>query len=314
MRNKISSVVSHRIDIIIQSSIPRLTPMKFYRLDEVPALREDQVFKVSPIGNGVATLIFYGLAGTCLVNAIGNTHALGMSREAYYFIAVITGLFGLIPLRLFKASLRPTNWLMRCNDGGIIIKYRAFENWRLPDTDAQAVGLAYAEIAWAKLVKERRVSPSIDARRSGNKVAVLTYMELGLAQTDTSALEKHLSRERNLRPDGKMVFCDYPVETGPGGIVKIRWSGGVTPGAHKAIEMLGRRVQIGEAESREVDLTHHRDANPEDERVKILTLARSGDEMGAAKLAQQAYGYSLSDATNYEDDLLAGEDETAAGR
>ena len=111
-----------------------------------------------------------------------------------------------------------------------------------------------------------------------------------------------------------MVFCDYPVETGPGGIVKIRWSGGVTPGAHKAIEMLGRRVQIGEAESREVDLTHHRDANPEDERVKILTLARSGDEMGAAKLAQQAYGYSLSDATNYEDDLLAGEDETAAGR
>src|SRR5208282_1379047 len=79
-----------------------------------------------------------------------------------YSFAAFFGLFGWLAFRQFRASLKRTNWLLRCNDNGVIIKYRSFDNWRFPDNDVQAVGFDYSEIAWVRTVKERRISPAPD--------------------------------------------------------------------------------------------------------------------------------------------------------
>jgi hypothetical protein len=252
----------------------------------------------------------YGIAITLLVYAISGSGPLGISTKACYWIAGILAVCGLLPLAFFRASLKPSNWLMRCNQMGIIIKYRAYENWKLPANKPQAVGLEYGEIAWAKLIKERRTVPDMDQRRS--ETQFLTYVVLGLAKPDTSDLETHLAADRNLRPDGVMVVLDYPVQTAPDGVVEIRWNG-IHPSARKALEMLGRRVRILEPEHRKVDLTYHRNrkdpAPPTaDDEAKILALARNGDEIGAANLARQIYGCSLSEATNRVDKLLGQEE------
>ena len=108
----------------------------------------------------------------------------------------------------------------RCNLSGVIVKYRAYENWRLPADTVQAVGFEYGEIAWAKLVKEQRTAPSMDGKH-GNQTEYLTYIDLGLVNPKTSDLEANLDAERNLRPDGMMITMDYPVQVLPGGIVEI---------------------------------------------------------------------------------------------
>lgn len=290
--------------------------MKFYTLEEVPNARDDRVFKASPVGKAIVTTITYGLAVAALVAALEPGKPLGISHGAFYFFAVVFALFGLIPLGYFRASLRPTNWLMRCNSSGVILKYRAYENWKLPADSVQAVALDYSEIAWARLVKETRVTQGMD-RRNANTTSFLTYIALGLANPDTAALEKHLADERNLRPDGRMVTLDYPVQVRPGGIVEIRWTGGITPSARQALEYLSRQqVKITDEEKRHTDLTHHRDAQPADEQAKIIDLIKSGDEMAAIELARRAYGYSLTDATSFVQKLAGRdhEDEETGGQ
>ena len=103
------------------------------------------------------------------------------------------------------------------------------------------------------------------------------------------------------------MIMDYPVQAMPDGIVEIRWSGWVRPSVEQAIALLGQRLKIAEAEQRTTDLTFHRDASPEDARGNILTLARSGDQFGAIRLAQQAFGYSVGEAKQFVDKLQAGE-------
>ena len=279
--------------------------MKFYNLEDVPVLRGDRVFKVSPIREAIACVIVYAGSATALYFGIWG----GKDHHDLCFLAAIIALVGLLPVGLLRASLRPTNWLLRCNDEAMIVKYRAFENWRLPANGPQAFELKYSEVASAKIIKETRSEPELG--RGGTTTSYVTYLALSLVNPDTAALEDHLQRERSIQPDGKTITSitmDYPVQTAPDGVVEIRWSGGISPSAHQAIEFLGSRIQILDKESRKTNLTHRRDATPEEEQQKIILLVKSGDTMAAAKLAQQAYGYSLSDAMNYVDKLEGAEE------
>jgi hypothetical protein len=278
--------------------------MTFYKIDEVPISRDDQVFKESPTVNATAAFILFGIAIAALVCGIEKWPQGKSPTTFFYFTAVMCTLIGLFPLAFFRASLKPTNWLLRCQLGGIFIKYRGYENWRLPADTVQVAGIEYGEIAWAKLVKEQRKSPNTDGK-AGCQIQFLTYIDLGLTNPDLSALDANLQRERALRPDTglKVVVLDFPVQVLPGGIVEIRWGAGIRPSPNKALQAIGQRVKILETEHRKTDLTHHTGANPEEEKAKILALAKSGDRFGAVKLAQQVYGYKLTDATTFVDQL-----------
>lgn len=282
--------------------------MKFYRLDEAPKSNDDQVFKESPTINAIAALVVFGLAITLAVFGVLGRLPEGMSPGVSYVIAAIIGLFGLIPLFNFRASLKPTNWLMRCNLSGIVLNLRGYENWRLPTDREEAVGIEHGEIAWAKLVKETRTSPSMNSK-SGSEITFVTYIDLGLANPDTSKLEATIDAVRNRRPNGIMITLDYPVQTRPGGIVEIRWSPAIRPSAHDALKVLGQRIRIIETEHRKTDLTYRGAADRQQEDAKILALAKSGDEMAATDLAQRVYGCSLSDATERVNQMLGRKDD-----
>jgi len=223
-------------------------------------------------------------------------------------VTALCGLAAWYCFSVFRASLKPTNWLLRCSSTGVLIKYRTYLNWRFPTDDVQVVALDYSEIAWARTVKEKRITPSMDSHAS-SQVQFLTYLDFGLTNPDTSALEANLQRERSLSPDGMVTTRDYPVSVSPGGIIELRWSGGISPSVTKAIQYLGQHVKIAAVEKRSTDLVHHRDLTPEQERGKIIELAQSGDEIGAVKLAQQVYGYSLTEAHDFVEKLM-GENST----
>ena len=271
--------------------------MKFYNLTEVPIRSDDQVFKASPVRAGIAFTVFSGMTIAALVLGIHQVDGITVPRFLFYIVAATTGLFGLFAFHSFRASLKPSNWLLRCNNSGLIIHFRSYLNWRFPADSVQAVGFDYSEIAWARTVKERRNSPSLgNSRRT--QTELLTFVDFCLAHADTADLEKQLQSEGSLSPEGVMISRDYPVQVKPGGIVELRWSS-ISPSARKAIQYLSQHILIANPDSRKVDLTHQTNLPPGAEDGKILELVKSGDEMGAMTLTRQAYGCSLSEAKDF---------------
>jgi hypothetical protein len=286
--------------------------MEFYRLSEIPTRSDDQVFKASPTAPFIGFIVFSGIGIALLLLGISGAKIYGLSLPPVFFIyvgAATSGLFGGIALGQFRACVKPTNWLLRCNNRGVIIKYRSFENWRLPAEDVQAVGFDYSELAGIRTVKEQRISPGMGQNKQRQH---LNYLDFCLANADTSALEAHLQAEQKAEPPGRLktIFRDYPVEVLPGGIVQLRWSisGGYTihPSFGNAIEYLSRHVKTAVADSTKADLTYQSNLSPEEGDANILKLAKSGDKMGAVKLTRQIYGSTLSEAVAFVEKLQSG--------
>jgi hypothetical protein len=286
--------------------------VKFYRLNEIPIQSDDLVFKASPVRRLIPFVVFLAIFIVPFALALvkGKDFVLSLLPLPIFLCCIIEAtflLFAWLAYREYRASLRSTNWLLRCNDSGVIIKYRSFLNWRLPSQDIQAVGFAYSEIAWVKTVKEQRISPSTNERGDPAKQTQrLVYLDFRLVDTDTSALETHLRANLSTKPSGVMVTLDNLVQVLPGGIVQLRWNG-LVPSVDKAIAYLGRHVSIGEAESTKLDLTRQRNASPEEENAKIVKLVKGGDKMGAVTLARQIYGYNLSEAVAFVERLQSGD-------
>ena len=280
--------------------------MKFHRLGEIPTRSDDLVFKTSPVGICVWFIVFLGLGIAVALLGIGGGKQYGihLSPVLCCILEAFLGLPLLVGLGAVRASLKPTNWLLRCNGTGVIIKYRSFQNWRFPAGDIQAVGFDYSEIAWARTVKEQRTSPGIGGKEQSQS---FTYLDFCLVNADTSALEAHLQAEQKAEPPGrfKTIAWDYPVEVLPGGIVQVRWNW-TRPSPGKAIQYLTRHVKIAAADSTKVDLTRQGNPSLGEEDAKILTLARSGDKMGAVKLAQQINGSTLTEAVAFVEKLQSG--------
>ena len=237
--------------------------MQFYRLGEIPIRSDDQVFKACTTGAFIGVIVYSGIGIALLLLGISGKKIYGLNLPPAFFIyagAPAFGLLGWAAWGQFRARLKPTNWLLRCNSSGVIIKYRSLENWRFPAEDVQAVGFDYSEVAEIRMVREQRTAPGFGG--NGNKqIQDLTCLDFCLANADTSALEAYLQAEQKAEPPGrfKTIFRDYPVEVLPGGIVQLRWSisGGykISPSLNKAIEYLSRYVKTAVEDSTKVDLT-----------------------------------------------------------
>ena len=70
--------------------------MRFYRLNEIPVSRDDQVFKESPTINAIAALVLFGIAITSFVLGIEKWQPQWHVVWSPYFFAVIFGLIGLL--------------------------------------------------------------------------------------------------------------------------------------------------------------------------------------------------------------------------
>lgn len=280
--------------------------MKCYRIEEITDSQGEQVFRISPFKKAVAMICLFSAAICLLAIAITGRKPLPISTIGYYYFSALTGVIGLIPLRMFRASLKPSSWFLRFSSESLLIKYSSYLNWKRKEPSFEVIGINYSEIAWAKIVREVRRSPSVD-QRGGTVTSYLSYIELGLQNPDTAELERVLAAERTSRKGIIRVSRDCPVRVLDDGIVQIRWTDGIRPSAVKAIECLeSYNVTAHDIEQRSTDLTHHSDADPNEERGKIVELIRSGDIMGAEKFVQLAYGYNLSKASEFVSKLRKG--------
>jgi hypothetical protein len=278
--------------------------MKFYKLTDAPLRKDDQVFKVSPTGSLIATSMLFSIVIMLVVLGFCGGRKGGVSfppSVPWLIAAAVLALFALLALGSLRASLKPSNWLLRCKQKGLLIKYRSHRNWRLPAEDVQVVGLEYSEIACAWQVKEWRNTPGLDG---GARREMMTYLNLRLVDPDTALLEQHLEAER--KRQWSSLLLHYPVEVLPGGIIRLQWrraGGGLYSNPARAINWLSQHVKIAPPSSSKTDLTHQPGASPVEEEGKILQLLKSGDKMGAVRLTREVYNCSLSEAMTYVDKM-----------
>lgn len=270
--------------------------MKFYDLQDAPVYKDDVVFKKSVVKAAVPTFVMFGLSLAGLLVAF-HVVKMDIPIGIGYAVAIGCGLFGLLPLAQFRAALKPTNWLVRASQSGVLIKYRSYLNRKLPATDTQVVGLDYAEIAWARKVIERRVTA--DSSQGGNSVQATTLMFIELCvKGETAELAGKLSEENAREAGATSHWGDFPVQLMDGGIVRINWRD-MTPGIDNALKRLGAYIPIQEAQKSRTDFASAKNLTPEELKEKVRQLNDSGDSIAAVALVKKALHCSTTEAMKF---------------
>jgi hypothetical protein len=222
-------------------------------------------------------------------------------------------LFALISTSIFRAARRETNWLVRIRGSRVLIKFRSYQNWKMPaENDVQVVELSPAEIEFVRERRERQVSEGMD--QHGTEVARRVEMEIGVKGGDTSELEKALAEDRKRPGWGnehhRSKSLDYPVAAGDG-VIRVMWknnSSRVTPGIKRALTELGAVAVVREIESgvEDYSVSALKRLSEEEQRKRLGDLARR-DLMGATMTAKTLYGCSLGEARERVEKFVSGE-------
>src|SRR5689334_5174847 len=105
--------------------------MKLLTLKQTSGRQADVVFRSAGLGSGIGAVIIWSVLAVDLYLLIeGPNAAIGIPRA----LAAVIGLFLLFVAWLmtqrWRASRRPSNWLMRVRGNDVLIKFRSYENWR----------------------------------------------------------------------------------------------------------------------------------------------------------------------------------------
>lgn len=273
--------------------------MNFYNLQNAPVNRNDFVCKRSSFTSAIPVIVLYGIALAGLLGGLKIIH-FGVPQVVCWIIAAFLGLFGLLFFAQFRATLKPTNWLLRIREPGVVIKFRSYLNRDLPATDTQVVQIDYSEIAWARKAVEHRTVRGADNR---TELQRLVHIDFCLKE-ETTALAENLQNENARESGTSSHWEDYPVQLLPERIVRIHWNG-TTPGVNAALKKLSRNVKIEPEQKIKNDFASVGKITPEELKEKVQTLVASGDTIAACELLRRAQRCSLTEAMQYVDKVKA---------
>lgn len=287
--------------------------MRFYTFKDAPARPGDAVFRESWINKLIGLIV--GLAFFALLIGIltygGVWREGGAGRVMLSIMTIFMALFPLLAGHALLHALGPQNWVIRCRPGGMLIKLRSYLNDHFPEDLEIIVELRPEEIAWVGKTRERRVAPGREG--GGVQVEHFTWLDIKPVANDLSELEARLKAERQVKATFKSE--EYPVRVIEGGVIRIAWRAKctwVTPGADKALEAMRGLMRVSvRPEARQINDLFRDPGDRKAREDKILELAESGDTIEAVKLARKLYGFSLSEARQFVDELMGKETTTA---
>lgn len=273
--------------------------MDLLRLSDVNTRLRDQVFYYSRIRVLVFVFVALGATGALLFGAVSAHWNAG-----YYLVAVIL-FFGLFLKRMVTARFRPSNWLVRMNETGLLIQFRSYLNYHLPAEDLTVVFLSYDEIRSARLVRERaRVSDS----QGKTATQIRRYIELELAgdiQALVKALQAELAEkapsEKRWYGSSSTLYQDHPVRMPSPPFLQLRWQ--VVPRAAKFLEALRPYTTIADPVSMSEDFVHLQALSAEEQKKRLRELKERGESVAAIYMARKIYGCGLAQASSIVENL-----------
>src|SRR5262245_12616153 len=193
-------------------------------------------------------------AAVMTASIIAVIHVSGQTIVGLLLLAWITLWFAIFTLILFKVlgdRLRPTNWLVRLQTNGLMVKYRSYLNSSLPQEDPIAVFIEFSEI---ESIRRHDIERNIPGSTVGDdELRSQVYAELQLRnRSQVGELETHLAAERKTPGPymktwyggrRKALSRHYPVQVTNEAVVRIEWS--VRPRLSQFLDELRPYVQAG---------------------------------------------------------------------
>ena len=283
--------------------------MKFYRLGEIPDRPGEVIFRESRLKGAIFFCLLALLTtGAFAFGVLGTLRGQAASFPLViaYAIAVGLSLCAWVSLKSFRASLRPTNWLVCYTTDGLMVKFRSYLNAHFPQEDIVAFFVPNAEIAWVRKTREVLLVPD---KGEGESTEQWTYLDLKLSRSDTSDLEEYLKRERMQEAPkvgiSRTKFHHYPVRLLPEGIVRLEWRGpssSIVPRIDDALTVL--RFSLAVEREVFIDPRPGRMTDEKELETRILELAERGKIIDATVLARRRYGYDTKKAKEFVEGLL----------
>ena len=281
--------------------------MQFLTLEQAqvePYMRQYRHSKIiATLGAGV----LMAMAAVCLYfgyEAWIQKTIIGMMIAGW--VGLWAAFFGLILGGIARRRMLPSNWLVRTHTDGISIKFRSYLNCHFDPADAIVVHIQYPEIEY---VRHHRIRQDVPGQsRSDMETRFLWFAEFELRDIEAlRKLEERLSLERARKAPlaGRFIrsrksYGDYPVQVADG-FLRIRWS--VWPRLSGFLADISAAVPVKEKLSTREDFSDLRKAPPREQEDALLRLIAAGDRFGAIRIIRQTYGYDLTHAVKFLDDL-----------
>src|SRR5262249_11389343 len=139
------------------------------------------------------------------------------------------GLFAMMARGMLRARLRETNWLVRTQTNGLLIKFRSYLNYHFHEKDPVVVDIPYIQIEFVRAHPVRQTEP--DSDRHGDVTKFIRYAELKVRNTAlVKQLEERLAEERDRQApqEGRLIrsrtkVSHYPLLVTNEGLVRIEW-------------------------------------------------------------------------------------------
>jgi hypothetical protein len=168
--------------------------VKTYNLDE-------HTFRTS----GISSLIVFIVCFAITVGVIGSFswsyfkgEASGWFSIGVIWIAFWSWFIAWLAWLRFKSTLLPFNWLLRMTSSRVLVKFRSFQNYNHPETDAVVIDLSWRDIDWVRKTKETSHKDTGD-----NAVSeFFTYLDikLQLSEQELHELKLALDQETKRKP------------------------------------------------------------------------------------------------------------------
>ncbi len=316
--------------------------MKLYPIPEIPKIvGKENLYRYSRFKSLFFAGIFYLLSGMCLVSAFQGEF-MGQGRDVpsilFYVISFFFGTAALIASLRFMKSLKPCNWVVKQGLDRLQIKFRPYLNSHLPEEDLVVVEIPFSEIEWVRKPKETVHTETSDSTQT----RFYTFLDIKLISGQIEELKKAIKVERNRRPPieslnrelfqarkhkqseqeinvlkekiqaekikhpkggGRVtgVSNHHPVRMTEEKILRIDWRG-LNPGIHHILNSLENFIVVEPQIKSTSDYTSGKAAlNIENQ---ILEHVEKGNKVEAISLVRMKYGYSLTEAKQFVENLL----------
>jgi hypothetical protein len=283
--------------------------VQFLRWDQVdyqPFLKEYKY----PVASSVFGLLIAAavmVASTVAIMRVSSGTIFGILLLAW--ITFWFGIFVLVLIKVLRDRLRPTNWLVRVQTAGLMVKYRSYLNPSLPKEDPIAVLIEFSEI---ESIRQHRIDRNIPGGTIGDdELRSHVYAELQLRNTSqVKELQTHLASERQARGPylktwyggrNTAVARHYPVQVTNAGLVRIEWS--VRPRLSRFIEEMSPYLQAIPAVRSSVDYRQAANLDKKEQEEILLELLEAGDRIGAVRAAKHLYGFDTTRAVQFLQEL-----------
>lgn len=305
--------------------------IRFIPEDAVPVVEDDLVARQSPWGHLIATVMLFTLSVGVPAMIAGTGFSLPDLSAARFdfatlvglliagtagFVVLGVGLTCLIGSFLFLSStlaaFKSTNWILRAGPTGLYIKLRSYTDYRLPGSDAVVLHIPRRAVRRLHSHEEdaRHISPSRDdLSADDDTLSRQHYLEIEVYGDELAEVGSRLETERSLygptfikgvtsRAKGSAISLR------DGSVLRVDWKtkrSRLTPNLRKAMATLAIDYVIGQRQqSAQAPI---RTLSQDGQEARLLDLVEQGHVTDAVILARDIYGFNLTEAKAFLDDL-----------